>query len=282
MNNNSLIKNFYKGFKKRLALLFQNPYKEVNVSWIKLKYYKHLPAGKLRKHHLFGKSFFFYNPEELLHAFDEIFIGQIYKIQLQNYPYILDCGANIGLSVIYLKQLYPEAVIVAFEPDKKNFDLLEKNIKSFGYDDVSLRNQAVWNEKATIHFSSVGLMSSKISTVNDSNTIQTQAVRLRDLLIKEIDFLKIDIEGAEFVVLNDISDKFHFIKNMFIEYHGTFQQNNEIAELLTMLNKAGFNFYIKEATCIYKTPFYRIKNTRIPYDIQLNIFCFRTSIYNLT
>ena len=49
---------------------------------------------------------------------------------------------------------------------------------------------------------------------------------------------------------------------MFVEYHGTFEQNNEIAKLLTLINKSGFNFYIKEATCVYKTPFYRMEDMR--------------------
>jgi FkbM family methyltransferase len=275
--SNSFIKNFQRGLSKRLVSLFKNPYKEVNLNWIKLKYYKHLASGKLRTHNLFGKPIFFYNTEELLHAFDEIFIGQAYKLQLQNHPYILDCGANIGMSVIYMKHSYPAAEIVAFEPDKKNFDLLEKNMQSFGYNNVTLRNEAVWNENTTLWFSSEGLMSSKIASEYGHNAKQIKAIRLRDLLTREIDFLKIDIEGAEFVVLNDIKDKLHFVKNMFVEYHGNFNQNNEIVELLNMINKNGFSFYIKEASCVYKTPFYRTEDSLKLYDIQLNIFCFRTN-----
>jgi len=275
MNNHPFIKNLYKGLRKRFNSLFKNPYREVNINWLKLKYYKHISAGKLRTHYLFNKPLFFYNPEELLHAFNEIFIGNVYKLQLQNHPYIFDCGANIGLSVIYLKHNYPDAEIVAFEPDKKNFDLLEKNIQSFGYNNITLRNEAVWTENTTLQFSGEGLMSGKIVAGFDNDAKQIKAVRLKDLINREIDFLKIDIEGAEFVVLNDINDKLHLVKNMFVEYHGNFKQNNEIAELLTLINKSGFSFYIKEADCVYKTPFYRIENGQKLYDIQLNIFCFR-------
>jgi len=275
MSSNSFIRNFYKGLKERAVSLFQNPYKEVSINWLKLKYYKHLPAGKLRTHNLFGRAFFFYNPKELLHAFDEIFIEQVYKQQLSSQPYIIDCGANIGLSVIYMKHNYPKAKILAFEPDEINFDLLKRNMQSFAYSDVIIKNEAVWNENTTLQFSSVGLMSSKITTDYNQDAKQVKAVRLRDLLTSEIDFLKLDIEGAEFVVLNDINDKLHFVKNMFVEYHGIFEQNNEVAELLSLINKSGFSFYIKEATCVYKTPFFRTGNTEKLYDVQLNIFCFR-------
>ena len=64
----------------------------------------------------------------------ELFGQEIYKFQTDSeIPYILDCGANIGLSVIYFKKLFPNAKIVAFEPDKKIFDYLKFNINSFGF-----------------------------------------------------------------------------------------------------------------------------------------------------
>ena len=54
---------------------------------------------------------------------EEIFDQQIYRFNTSNSkPYIVDCGANIGLSIIYFKQLFPNAEIVAFEPDEKIFN----------------------------------------------------------------------------------------------------------------------------------------------------------------
>ena len=70
----------------------------------------------------------------------------MYKQELPPKPFIIDCGANIGLSVIYLKNLYPDAEIVAFEPDEQNFQLLQKNIASFGFKNVEARKEAVWTE----------------------------------------------------------------------------------------------------------------------------------------
>jgi FkbM family methyltransferase len=276
MNNSSFVKNFYTGLKKRVVSLFHNPYKRVNINWLKLKYYKHLPAGKLRTHYLYGRRLFFYSPEELLHSFDEIFIEEVYKQSLRDQPYIIDCGANIGLSIIYMKHHHPNAEILAFEPDEKNFILLNKNMKSFGYSSITLRNEAVWTKNTTLRFSNEGLMSSTIARGHVPQTRQIKATRLKDFLNREIDFLKIDIEGAEFDVLNDINDRLHFVRNMFVEYHGTFKQNNEIAELLTLITRSGFSLYIKEATCLYQTPFYRIENSGRQYDVQLNVFCFRT------
>lgn len=275
MSNNSFFKNITKGVQKKVKVLLANPYKEVNVNWFTLKYYKHLPAGKIRIHKLFNKSLYFYSATELLHGLQEIFIDKIYKQELSENPYIIDCGANIGMSVIYMKQHFPQAEIIAFEPDETNFDLLTKNINSFGYSGVSLHKEAVWNENTTLLFSNDSSMSSKIEMDNTSNTKEVKAVRLKDFLIREVDFLKIDIEGAENVVLNDIAGNLHFVKNMFLEYHGTFGQNKELVKMINIVSEAGFNFYIKEAAPIYETPFYRTKNPNTPYDVQLNIFCFR-------
>jgi hypothetical protein len=62
---------------------------------------------------------------------------------------------------------------------------------------------------------------------------------------------------------------------MFIEYHGTFAQNGELTEMIGIINRCGFNFYIKEAASLYDYPFYRIKKSALNYDVQLNLFCFR-------
>jgi FkbM family methyltransferase len=42
-------------------------------------------------------------------------------------PLIVDCGANIGASVLWLATRYPKAHIVAIEPAPQNFALLQKN-----------------------------------------------------------------------------------------------------------------------------------------------------------
>lgn len=275
MSNKSLSSNLIKGITQKLNSVFRNPYREVNVNWFKLKYYKHLPTGILRKHRLFGKYIYFYSPTEFLHGLKEIFIDKIYFQQLEKQPYIIDCGANIGLSVIYMKELYPSASIIAFEPDDKNFDLLEKNISSFGYADIELRKEAVWIENTEISFKNDASMSSKIEEADSSSSNKVKAIRLKDYLNKKVDFLKIDIEGAEFKVLCDIEEKLGMVENLFIEYHGLYEQTTELTKMFSILSANGFHYYIKEAAVIFPYPFVKEKNPVIPYDVQLNIFCYR-------
>lgn len=234
-----------------------------------------MPPGKIKTHILFGKPLYYSDSVQLLSGLEEIFIEETYRQELQERPYIIDCGANIGLSVIYMKKQYPNAEIIAFEPDETNFHLLSENIKSFGYSNVTLRKEAVWTNHTTLQFSNVGSMTSKIETDNAINSIEVKAIRLKDFLIREIDFLKIDIEGAEYNVLNDIADKLYLVKNLFVEYHGTFRQNAELTEMIGIINRCGFNFYIKEAASLFDYPFWRKNKSSGNYDVQLNLFCFR-------
>lgn len=276
MANQSFLQNITKGIQNKFTLLLTNPYSKINLNWFKIKYYKHLPAGKIKTHVLFGKPLFFCDSIQLLNGLEEIFIEESYRQKLQQRPYIIDCGANIGLSIIYMKRKYPNAEIVAFEPDDTNFSLLSKNINSFGYSNITLRKEAIWIDNTTLQFSNEGSMGSKIEIDHkNKNTIEVKAIRLKDFLIRGVDFLKIDIEGAEYKVLHDIADNLHFVKNMFVEYHGTFAQNGELIRLIELINKCGFNFYIKEAAPLFDFPFDRIKKSSISYDVQLNIFCFR-------
>ena len=275
MQDNSLIKNLRNGVCKRMNNSFRNPYREVNLNWLKLKYYKHLPPGKIRKHSMFGKWLYFQRPTELLHGLREIFIDNLYKQLLPKDPFIIDCGANIGLSIIYMKRLYPGARIVAFEPDKDNYELLRLNVESFGFKDVELRKEAVWTEDTILNFTNEASMSSRIENSLTADTVKVDAIRLRDQIVRKVDFLKMDIEGAEFAVLSDLGEKLDMISNLFIEYHGTYGQVAELTSLFTIITQSGFSYYIKEAAEIYKTPFIREKNPQIPFDVQLNIFCFR-------
>lgn len=267
--------NLFEGINKRSKNIFNNQYSKINLNWVYLKYLKHLPADKIHSHNLFHHKTYFHGGPEYLHGLQEIFIEGVYNQQLPENASVLDCGAHIGLSVIYLKQICPTANITAFEPDTENYALLKKNISSHQLENIDARQEAVWVDNTTLSFIQEGNMGSKIGEGISENTQQVKAIRLKDFINKKIDFLKLDIEGAEYKVLQDIRENLHFVTNMFIEYHGAFSQNNELLEIFEIIVKAGFKFYIKEAANNYAHPF--LPAQRKPdYDVQLNIFCVRT------
>src|SRR5436309_4261583 len=67
---------------------------------------------------LLGKPVHLADAPSFLVSFYEIFGRQLYRFSpRRERPTILDCGANIGVAILYWKQAFPEAEIVAFEPD---------------------------------------------------------------------------------------------------------------------------------------------------------------------
>lgn len=272
---NSLISKISSDAVRKLKAIFNNPYSSFGITWPQVKKLRNSSSGSTNQMFLFGKPFYFGSGNEVLHALDEIFIDEYYKIDFgTRSPYIIDCGAHIGMSVLYCKQQYPESKIIAFEPDSGNYELLSKNISSFECKDVDLRKEAVWIENTTLNFAGTGSMSSRIEENANNNSTSVKAIRLKDILVEKVNFLKLDIEGAEYKVIIDIREKLHLIEYLFIEYHGSFLQNSELNEILQIVTEAGYKYYIKEAAESYHTPFSR-KGQKPDYDLQLNIFCFR-------
>jgi FkbM family methyltransferase len=206
---------------------------------------------------------------------DEIFNRRIYEFDAStNEPVIIDCGANIGLSVIYFKQLYPNSKIIAFEPDPEIYSVLKKNLQSFGFSNVTALNQAIWNAETMLQFKKEGGYSGRIAmTGDDQNLIEVKTARLKDFLQQDVEFLKVDIEGAETEVIKDCEEDLQRVKALFVEYHSHIREKQNLHDLLAIIHKSGFRYHIKEAYTA-ALPF----KERIPMmgmDLQLNIFAFR-------
>jgi FkbM family methyltransferase len=269
----NFISNISEGIGKRSKKIFHNRFSKVGFSWWKLRVLKNLSSRKQHTIDFLGKKISFVSRVEFLHSVDELFVEEIYRQKLRANPLIIDCGANIGLSIIYMKQLAPDARIIAFEPDKLNYQLLKQNVEHFGLSNVDARNEAIWIENTVLKFASQGSLMSRIDEKEKPDSIEVKATRLKELITEKVDFLKIDIEGAEYKVMADIDEKLHLVENLFLEYHGTFDQNGELREIFDILVRNGFKLYIKEAITKHPHPFERKASP--DYDVQLNIFCFR-------
>ena len=71
--------------------------------------------------------------------YKDIFVHRIYHFEAQRPdPLILDCGSNIGMSILYFKHVYPKARIIGFEPDLAIFPYLEENVVCNGLKDLQL------------------------------------------------------------------------------------------------------------------------------------------------
>src|SRR6266540_416966 len=78
---------------------------------------------------LFDKPVEIVDNISFLDMYEDIFKEQTYRFQTSHLsPYIIDGGANIGLSTLYFKELYPNSHITAFEADEQIFDVLKRNV----------------------------------------------------------------------------------------------------------------------------------------------------------
>jgi FkbM family methyltransferase len=206
----------------------------------------------------------------------EIFDQQIYKFNCATgTPYIIDCGANIGLSIIYFKQLFPKAEVIGFEPDDTIFNVLQHNVEVFNLSNVTLIKKACWNKETTLQFYSEGADGGRAAKDFDANNlIEVQTTRLRNYLNRKVDFLKIDIEGAENEVLHDIEDLLVNVDRIFVEFHSFVGQEQMLPEILDILKKGGFRFNIHHIGVYSSNPFISIQDYG-NMDLQLNIYGYR-------
>jgi len=209
--------------------------------------------------------------------YDEIFTRQIYKFKTsRENPFIIDCGANIGLSTIYLKKLYPSAKILAFEPDPEIFSVLNKNLDSSKTKSgVTCIQACLAKEPGEVIFYSDHADGGSMANPNkNTKAIKVSAVNLNAYLTEHVDFLKIDIEGAEYEVVMSISDKLKNVSNVFIEYHSFAQKEQKLDEILNILNNAGFRYYLEPGGASSKNPFIN-QFVYEGMDMQVNIFGYR-------
>ena len=212
-----------------------------------------------------------------LYMYEEIFEKEIYRFQsLSKNPYIIDCGSNIGLSVIYFKKLFPQAEVVAFEPDPAIYQILKMNIASSGIsNDVTAIEACLGENEGEVIFYSDGADGGSVTASEVlTKSIKVKQSRLDGYISKPVDFLKMDIEGSEYSVLKTIVPKLHFIDKLFIEYHSFVDKEQNLDNILLILKNAGFRYYL-EHVGIRSKHIYEKPELYHGMDLQINIYGYR-------
>lgn len=201
-----------------------------------------------------GIKFSFPDYAVFAHLWREIFVMESYAFSAGvDAPIIIDGGSNIGMSICYFKKCYPSAKIIAFEPDPESFSFLKENVELNGYSDVDIHNVAIsGNEKRITFYKDNTIKASLINSVKpnaipgeDSVSFEVPARKLSSFINGKVDLLKLDIEGAEYEVFQEIKSKLHNISNIFLEIHqGEGAANEPIGELLEILESSGFRYAI--------------------------------------
>ena len=112
---------------------------------------------------------------------------------------IVDLGAHIGTETLRLAKLYPSARVFAVEAVRKNFEILEFNTRQLS--SVTAIFGAIWSSPAKLKLLKPGGNESWRLEEVRGDEFDIKGMMLDDILvendIREIDILKVDIEGAE-------------------------------------------------------------------------------------
>lgn len=201
-----------------------------------------------------GKEVSYCTVETLKYLFHEIFMRQSYYFKAHREdPVILDCGSNIGMSVLYFKSLYPKAHITAFEPQPTAFHCLQETIQRNHLADVTAHARALANETGEIAFytkddSPGSLLASRMKERMSERCQMVRAAKLSEYITGPVDFMKLDIEGGEQDVLIDLveSGKIQPIEQMAIEYHHhIIPEQDTLTSFLNLLESSGFGYQIE-------------------------------------
>jgi len=202
-----------------------------------------------------GSKFHAFSYHTLNYLIREIFVNDEYKFKSsKSSPVIIDCGANIGMSVLYFKRCFPHSTIIAFEPNPTTFDLLQKNIISYELSNITLHNLALSNSTGTIpfHFNDdKGTLTGSLqSNRGGEKIIEVQCAKLSDLLseIDVVDLIKMDVEGAEQNIVEDLmqSGAIQKVKELIIEFHhNILGEKNSFSHFIKMFEQAGFDYSIR-------------------------------------
>jgi len=208
-----------------------------------------------------GLHFSFAHEEEFATIHANVFGDREYRFAAASPdPLILDCGAHIGVGVLFFKRLYPNARIVAFEPNPAVFPILERNVRQNNLADVRLVNAAVAAEAGEIDFHAQrgscrdrtwGGSAARNRWLElepkKSRTIRVPAVRLSTFLDRPVDLLKLDVEGLEAEVLTEAEPALHRAREIVLEFHGSgTNPGNSLERILGVLERTGFAYALEQ------------------------------------
>lgn len=176
---------------------------------------------------------------------------------------VVDVGAHIGkFAIPSVKKVGKEGSVVAIEPEPQNLKLLRKNLSDFS--NVSIIEKAVWKEKGKIrlylggdsraHTAVPNVKSKKGERLSKGETyLNVQSDILDNIVsgINNIDFLKMDIEGAEIEALSGAEQTLQKTNKIAIASYHHRKGEATAARVKNILDSHDFKTLIGEEGLVY-------------------------------
>ena len=214
-------------------------------------------SSRIRYRHILGHKMYLDSTDTLGLSFSGIHEKTTTKLvmnEIKNGDIVLDIGAHIGYyTLIFAKLVGKDGKVYAFEPEPNNFALLKKNIAINGYENVVLINKAVSNKTgktnlflAEEHSGDHRIYESDV--IKGRKSLEIETIKLDDYFQdfeKNIDFIKMDIQGAEPLALEGINNSLKKCNKLITEFWpgGLNQFGIEPEEYLNLLLRKNFRLF---------------------------------------
>jgi len=156
-------------------------------------------------------------------TFEKVFVWGDYELEFpSDVRTVIDAGANAGFSAVFFACRFPQARIIAVEPQGENFRLLQRNVAS--YPNVTPVEAAVWSHDTVLALANPAdrVDSYRYAPAADGESVQALGVQslLNRFGIDTVDVLKVDVEGAEAELFADRPSWVHCVRMFVVELHG--------------------------------------------------------------
>lgn len=179
------------------------------------------------------------------HQIRQIFGQRLYNFRSANpAPVILDCGAHIGLASLFFKERFPAARITAFEADNALADICRANFEAFDAADIEVVQAAVWTHDGGVSFAHSNDDAGHVAEGRTDGVQTVPSVRLKSLLAQPIDLLKLDVEGAEFTLIEDCGADLRNVRALVMEVHAMEDGQARLGALLAQLEALEFRYVL--------------------------------------
>jgi FkbM family methyltransferase len=176
--------------------------------WIADRGWRELPRPILVRVVYLGQRFDFAaaNQSEI-RVLKEMFLEKQYSVHGLRPKIIVDLGSNVGASIAYFRATYPDAEIIGMEPDPGAFERLSAMLEPIS--GVRVFPWAIADRTGHLSFHRAEQSWESALVPQGTGTLEVETVTLPDLLarlqVDRVDLLKLDVEGAEWLMFEEPS-----------------------------------------------------------------------------
>lgn len=165
-------------------------------------------------------------------------------IALPANPVVVDLGANVGYTAVHFAKRYAGATVVAVEMDGGNCAAARRHVEQVA--GCRLMHAAVWSSDGSVGYdANAEAWGFHVDSQPAGNSVVVAAKTMKTILaengLDKVDYVKMDIEGAEWPVLSSGGEWLPKVRSLKIELHPKFNKDATYENCAAVLGKYGFS-----------------------------------------